>query len=1549
MTVISKPPSGKLHTKISPLIDGQLPDFIQSDHPVFSKFLKHYYEYLEAGELVVTVTIDKLLLNLETTSYALDVDGNKIVLEDGAGTSGKFVVGDTITGGTSKATATVLVDDLGNANTPRLFITSQQKFVTGETVTGAISGSGTVDRYRANPIQTIQQLLDYADIDNTLYDFLDNFRDEFMNAIPLTLTDGANKRRLLKNIRELYRAKGTSEGHKIFMRLLLGEDPEVTYPAKFMMKPSDGNWASQTLMRVTPGANAVASEVVGTTLTGGTFGATAVIASAVEFVEGNTLIVEFELNPDSLDSTYNFWHGETVSATSTVQDFVMSFTVKNIVSEAVVTDRSALYKVGDPIVFDTNTNIGNGLAEARIDNISAGKVLSVGVDDAGTGYKVGDVLTFTTTDSNTKSPEGFVSIIDGSIALDGTSKYYTDDNARRIDEEDFILLETGTIKHLEFFEIELETWTTGASGEKLILDGTDGSSTNAGQKIDMEWSIFQASPDTYGTVDDRWVLEEETLANLSDTDIGSIQKLHMKDAGGGFLTIPTVAVASVNTVDGTGAKLIAETNDIGSAGDVVITNEGFNYSSVPFMEFRANFTLKDVSGTFALGNALVSPHVGEIVSYDTDTQILTTTIKDVVRIPLETGDNEGITLEDGLRLSADVKFSEIKLNRTEDSDEKIVDEQSGERIVLNATATSDAYFVLEDGTGETAGSAIVYEQPDEMYNPPMRLETDTFAGTWGISLEDGVPQGHGSWLAENAAGDSILIETAESIGSASTQPGHQLEKMLLEGNLNIPGEALNPIVLSGHGDYIVTNFSIDESDSNIIFNGTDQYYTNEDGVILNEETGDNNIIILDGTDADGTDAEGKLLHDIDTASGTDLLVLDGIDSSSTGIDDNIVHENYIDFFDGATGINPTPTSITDESGATGKILRRNIARGTASIATTVETNKTYGEDIESLIGEDLNRIQDSYYYQQFSYELSTGYGVESYLTKLKKAVHPAGFAVFGKVKIQSSVSAGVQAAGSRLGDAFYDPLLSPDEKFSPILASTFEILFDEPIQRRFGVPVYDSLPGKYEEQLILEDSESQDINLGDSIILESSVAPPSYLIEESPSHTDGRIMLDVHASGHGAVQGQLVLNGTDASSTNAGDAFVLESSEEYTSNLVFDGTEDYGYYSDAGSDILLDGTDSSKSNAGSSFELEDANMGIESKRFGLYVRPPTATLLNESGGTMQTEESSHGGGSDYDLSVVSYVTAKIDLPLTTPKSLSTGLVTIGRTPFINSRSGIQLEKATGGERLVMDWNYVPVVGRAPRLDSQGYTAGGPGYAIEHGFNPLDESAGIVLEDGILGIPSNDYGFTLEEIENCTNNYTMLDIIRSDILLISSDPDHNVGPNADPGVGIMLEGSEDGKFKQEDAATAAGGISYDILLEEGVGFGTNNKLLFEGTRIEVEDSINQGTVPYQNYTNSTLHPWTRPSHVTTSEYGGVALEDSITGQLLVNATDGSASDAGSKFKFEYFTDDFTHDSAASVHFSPIFGRFDSTEVSWDSVSLGREEYLESEPKTFDQPY
>ena len=257
----------KLTTKLSPLIEGQVPDFVQSDHPVFVRFLKHYYQFLEAGRLTLTATVNYVRQETTTVNYILtEEDGSRIATESGDGTTGIFTVGETVLGGTSKATATVLVDDSRN---DYVYISSQQKFITGETITGQTSGaSGTLDEYRANPIQNIQQLLEYANTDNTIYDFLDQFRDSFMKAIPDTLASGVSKRNLIKNIKDLYGAKGTSEGHKLFMRLFVGEQPEIFYPTEYMLRLSDGDWGTKIVLRCTPVGTVDGEEIVDQLITG---------------------------------------------------------------------------------------------------------------------------------------------------------------------------------------------------------------------------------------------------------------------------------------------------------------------------------------------------------------------------------------------------------------------------------------------------------------------------------------------------------------------------------------------------------------------------------------------------------------------------------------------------------------------------------------------------------------------------------------------------------------------------------------------------------------------------------------------------------------------------------------------------------------------------------------------------------------------------------------------------------------------------------------------------------------------------------------------------------------------------------------------------------------------------------------------------------------------------------------------------------------------------------------------------------------------------------
>ena len=1631
MALYDPPPTGKLTTKISPLIDGQLPDFIQADHPIFSSFLKNYYEYLEAGELRLTVSIDNLLLELETVSKVLDVNGNDIILES---SGGKFIVGETITGGTSKATAKVLVDDLSNTN-PRLFITSQQKFETGETITGGSSNaSGTITRYRANPVQTIQQLLSYADIDNTIYDFLDNFRDEFMNAIPLLLTEGVDKRKLVKNIRELYRAKGTSEGHKIFMRMLLGEEVVVNYPNKYMMRVSDGNWSNKTIMRVSPSTTAIGSEVVGVTLTGKSSGATAIVASAKEFVEGNTLIVEFELNPDSLKTAFTFTDGEIVTATSTVQDVAMTFTVKQIVATTTATDGGAIYAVDETFVLDTNTNIGNGLAEGKIESINEGSVNGVVIDDAGTLYEVGDAFTFTTTDSNTSSASGFVSIIDGSLVLEGTDALST--NAG-----DFIISESATNAHIDFFEIELERSTTGTAGESLILDnaydttiiqvesgvsssgnivlnGTDLNLTNggdaleleayhdvaasnAGHNIKMETSANQISRDTYTTGSDRFALEETTDYS------GGISRVFLKDGGQGYLTIPTVTVTSTT---GTGTALLATTDNIGSVGDTVIVNQGFNYSSAPELVFKAKFTLKDITGTFAASNTLTT-HTGTISSFDSSTNILKTSFEDVVRVTLETGDEEEIALEDSLRVGSDVKVTTIGINRSFDEEDNIVD-VDGIRIALNAEDTLDGYMILEAGTGQTSGSAIIQEVPDNEFFPPIQLETSSRDGT---SIGDGIAN-------ESGTGDILVLETAESLGDnpAGGRIVHEDSQLISSRS-------------SGAGTFLITNASEDTDPSTIILNGTDSSLSNAGGDLLNEEHGNNNTIILNGTDSDSTNSGAKLLQNVPAASG--VVALNGTDSDSTNVGDSIINQDAIDFFSDATGINPHPTTITDSSGATAKIVKANIAKGSSTIATTMETSKTYGTNIESLIGEDLNRIQDSYYYQQFSYEIQAGFGTNTYLDKLKKAVHPAGWIVFGKVKVTSSISAAITNAGSSLGGGYYSDLAvtAPEDKFSPILASTFEILFSEKVQRRLGVA--DIAFGGLEEQIILE--EAEDINVaGDSIILDGSEVfevaieaggtdgagtnagdnivlngtdgsstnandqiivqgysnAGSYIIEEAPLFAyidfvgvELEGATDTSAGGNGII----VLNGTDSSSTNVGDKIISEKSEAVTTNLILNNTGDSAGNSDvvtradAGGDILLDGTDSSSTNAGDSMELEDVSAGIIFNKFGLQPNNALATLLNEDGGSQQLETSSKGGGSNYENSLVSFITTKIDIPAPTPRHLSTGLVTLGRNPFSNPAAKFELEKgtATSGYLLINKAEYQTPV------NDQGHTLRDPA-AVNAGSNLIFENAtdanndssftfenigeysnnNIVAEFSTIVLNGTDSSSTnagdnvvldgtdsssTNEMEKLIieasvgpanmvlngtdsssknagesliaesvylyNSFILEDIIRPSLIVLDSSADYGPTGGSTPvnPVGIILEESgASGSFRQEDGTTVASTHGDNMLLEDKTGFGTNNKLIIESDRLILENKINKGTIPFQNYTNSTLEPITRPADITISEYGAFDLEegvDSGAGKIVLNGTDGSSTNAGNRIRFEPATDDninFNYPSVAA---------------------------------------
>ena len=103
--------------KVSNHIQHQLPEFIQADHPVFSQFVKLYYQFLESAEVTFSEVNNYLREETESVNFIVDENGDQIVLED---SNVKFEVGETVTGQKSGATAKVLVDDVDDNK--RLFI-----------------------------------------------------------------------------------------------------------------------------------------------------------------------------------------------------------------------------------------------------------------------------------------------------------------------------------------------------------------------------------------------------------------------------------------------------------------------------------------------------------------------------------------------------------------------------------------------------------------------------------------------------------------------------------------------------------------------------------------------------------------------------------------------------------------------------------------------------------------------------------------------------------------------------------------------------------------------------------------------------------------------------------------------------------------------------------------------------------------------------------------------------------------------------------------------------------------------------------------------------------------------------------------------------------------------------------------------------------------------------------------------------------------------------------------------------------------------------------
>ena len=641
--------------KISTLVKQQVPEFVLTDHPKFTEFLSSYFLFLESAELNLdTFTdIDQILLETEgtTDSYVLLEQTNKNGLDAGDRVvdeentfGGSFQKNETITGTTSGATSTVLTDDI-TANS-RLFISANNAWITGEIVTGSTSGAtAKVAKYRANPVENLQQLLNYTDPDHTISDFLSQMKEEFLNTIPTNTDAAVDTRKLIKNIKSLYRAKGTDKAHKAFFKMLFNEPSEVYKPTEDMLRVSAGNWSTQNFLRCKQTTSQQAFDpafLVGQTITqvnnpadGTINAASAVVENITKFREGAVEIIEVEINEETTSGT--FVTGEILTGTSYADsDIEIKITVTQALATALVTNDGSTITVGDEATLTGGAGAG---ARVQVLDISGAGVTEVIVNVAGTGYQEGDIITF-----SSGTAEAKVSIVGGGFAPETGSV------------DIHVELETATVTGGGSGDLEFEEATTGSTTDKfldsasqmidrevkielenevghLVTEEDEGNQTaqrhyilNQESELDVPYNmedddhvVFELETTNLDSFDGTKIVQENSTGN------GDINEIRMIASGSGYTTLPTATISGDRFIglesgtsdisspysrilfedggrvlsdivfDGASGTIIPFGEEIGKATSLNIVEHGIDFTSAPTLVFPHYAVLKTVS------------------------------------------------------------------------------------------------------------------------------------------------------------------------------------------------------------------------------------------------------------------------------------------------------------------------------------------------------------------------------------------------------------------------------------------------------------------------------------------------------------------------------------------------------------------------------------------------------------------------------------------------------------------------------------------------------------------------------------------------------------------------------------------------------------------------------------------------------------------------------------------------------------------------------------------------------------------------------------------
>lgn len=219
-----------------------------------------------------------------------------------------------------------------------------------------------------------KSLLEYSDIDNTLDEFVVSFKNKYLNGFP-SIT-AADKRFMIKNIKDFYQSKGSTRGLQLLFRLIFDDDIDVYVPGKDILKPSDGIWRVPNYIEVEH--NSRSNTFVGKRIFGSISEAEAFVESVYTKVVNSRLIDVITIS----GLRGNFLFDELITDDG---NFFNAPKVIGSLTAILITDGGANNRVGDVYDVYTSTNGKGGKARVAAVEDGTGRVIFTLVD-GGSGY-----------------------------------------------------------------------------------------------------------------------------------------------------------------------------------------------------------------------------------------------------------------------------------------------------------------------------------------------------------------------------------------------------------------------------------------------------------------------------------------------------------------------------------------------------------------------------------------------------------------------------------------------------------------------------------------------------------------------------------------------------------------------------------------------------------------------------------------------------------------------------------------------------------------------------------------------------------------------------------------------------------------------------------------------------------------------------------------------------------------------------------------------------------------------------------------------------------